>query len=73
MAFSLGKDTLLDYSLLSSGIFDPPSRVFIDGRDTTQLGDVELALLRNERIGFVFQFYNLVPSLTAIEKNTSGS
>src|SRR5258708_3692870 len=29
MAFSLGKDTLLDYSLLSSGIFDPPSRVII--------------------------------------------
>ncbi len=47
--------------------FDPPSRVFIDGRDTTELDDVELALLRNARIGFVFQFHYLLKEFTAQE------
>src|SRR5262249_20088106 len=47
--------------------FSPSSRVFIDGHDTTQLGDRELALLRNEKVGFVFQFHYLLKEFTAQE------
>ena len=42
-------------------------RVEIDGRDVSALGDRALSQFRNERIGFVFQFYNLIPNLTALE------
>ncbi|MEZ0267675.1 MAG: ABC transporter ATP-binding protein [Phycisphaerae bacterium] len=48
-------------------VFDPPSRVFIDGRDTTGLSDTELALVRNEKVGFVFQFHYLLKEFTAAE------
>ncbi len=47
--------------------FDPPSRVFIDGQDTSTLGDTALALLRNEKVGFVFQFHYLLKEFTAQE------
>jgi lipoprotein-releasing system ATP-binding protein len=47
--------------------FNPPSRVFIDGQDTTQLDDRELASLRNEKVGFVFQFHYLLKEFTAQE------
>ena len=47
--------------------FDPPSRVFIDGRDTSELDDQELAGLRNEKVGFVFQFHYLLKEFTAQE------
>ena len=47
--------------------FDPPSRVFIGGEDTTELNDVELALVRNEKIGFVFQFHYLLKEFSAQE------
>jgi lipoprotein-releasing system ATP-binding protein len=47
--------------------FDPPSRVFIDDQDTTQLNDQELALLRNKKVGFVFQFHYLLKEFTAQE------
>ena len=47
--------------------FDPPSRVYIDGHDTSQLGDKELASLRNEKVGFVFQFHYLLKEFTAQE------
>jgi putative ABC transport system ATP-binding protein len=60
-----GKSTLL--SLLSG--LDKPSegRIRIDGRDITDLGEDDLAPMRNATIGFVFQAYHLVPALTAIE------
>jgi putative ABC transport system ATP-binding protein len=60
-----GKSTLLH--LL--GALDTPSRgtVSIAGRRFDNLGDGELTLLRRERIGFVFQFFNLLPALTAEE------
>jgi lipoprotein-releasing system ATP-binding protein len=45
----------------------PASMVMIDGHDTSQLNDVELALLRNERLGFVFQFHYLLKEFTAQE------
>jgi lipoprotein-releasing system ATP-binding protein len=47
--------------------FDPPSRVFIDGDDTATLDDAALAALRNEKIGFVFQFHYLLKEFTAQE------
>ena len=47
--------------------FDPPSRVMIDNRDTTSMDDVDLARLRNQRVGFVFQFHYLLKEFTAQE------
>src|SRR5438067_2476396 len=47
--------------------FSPPSRVFIDGEDTMRLGDADLARLRNEKAGFVFQFHYLLREFTAQE------
>jgi lipoprotein-releasing system ATP-binding protein len=47
--------------------FDPQSRVFISGLDTVELNDAELARLRNEKVGFVFQFHYLLKEFTAQE------
>ena len=60
-----GKSTLLG---LIAGL-DAPSggRVLIDGTDITSLDEDRLARLRGQKIGFVFQFFHLVPSLTAFE------
>jgi putative ABC transport system ATP-binding protein len=60
-----GKSTLMH--LL--GALDSPTsgEVWFQGRALHTLGDSELALLRRMRIGFVFQFFNLLPSLTAAE------
>ena len=46
---------------------DPPSRVFVDGQDTATLDDAALARLRNEKVGFVFQFHYLLKEFTAQE------
>jgi putative ABC transport system ATP-binding protein len=60
-----GKSTLLG---LIAGLDAPTSgSVLIDGVDITRLGEDELARLRGEKIGFVFQFFHLIPSLTAYE------
>src|SRR6187455_962725 len=60
-----GKSTLLG---LLAGLDAPTSgTVVIDGMDITQLTEDRLARLRGEKIGFVFQFFHLVPSLTAYE------
>lgn len=60
-----GKTTLLNIM----GLIDRPSsgRVFIDGLDTTKLSDFELAKIRNTKIGFVFQSFNLINRLTVYE------
>ena len=47
--------------------FDPPSRVFVEGHDTTTLDDTSLAALRNEKVGFVFQFHYLLKEFTSQE------
>ena len=60
-----GKSTLLG---LLAGLDAPTSgSIVIDGTDITRLGEDQLAKLRGEKIGFVFQFFHLVPSLTAFE------
>ena len=60
-----GKTTLLT---LLSGLDHPTSgQVFIDDQDITEASEEELAPLRNRTIGFVFQSFHLVPSMTAKE------
>ena len=60
-----GKSTLLG---LIAGLDSPTSgNILIDGVDITALDEDRLARLRGEKIGFVFQFFHLVPSLTALE------
>jgi len=60
-----GKTTLLN---MIGGLDKPTEgRVIIDGVDITNLGEKELAHFRREKIGFIFQTYNLVPLLTALE------
>ncbi len=60
-----GKTTLLNLI----GALDRPTsgKIFIDGRDMTRMSEGELTNLRRHRIGFIFQFYNLIPVLTAFE------
>ena len=59
-----GKSTLLG---LIAGLDAPTSgSVVIDGVDITRLDEDRLAKLRGEKIGFVFQFFHLIPSLTAL-------
>ncbi|MFC1673328.1 ABC transporter ATP-binding protein [Pseudomonadota bacterium] len=60
-----GKSTLLN---ILGGLDRPTTgSVHFEGRDLTQLSDAELTLYRRDHVGFVFQFYNLVASLTARE------
>jgi putative ABC transport system ATP-binding protein len=60
-----GKSTLLG---LLAGLDEPTTgEILIDGTDITRLNEDALARLRGEKIGFVFQFFHLVPSLTAVE------
>jgi putative ABC transport system ATP-binding protein len=58
-----GKSTLLH--CLAGLDTATQGRVFLGDTDLTALGDTELTLLRRERIGFVFQSFNLLPTLTA--------
>jgi putative ABC transport system ATP-binding protein len=60
-----GKSTLLHLC----GAMDQPSagRVVFEGRDLSRLGDDELTRVRRTRTGFVFQFFNLLPTLTVDE------
>src|SRR5690606_15990597 len=60
-----GKSTLLG---IIGGLDTPTSgEMLIDGQDITNLSERALTRIRNEKIGFVFQFFNLIPTLTALE------
>ena len=60
-----GKTTLLN---LIGGLTRPTrGRVWVDGLNLTQMGSRELAQLRLEKLGFIFQSYNLLPVLSALE------
>jgi putative ABC transport system ATP-binding protein len=58
-----GKSTLLQMI----GCLDRPTsgKIFLDGADTSKLSDNQLARVRGKKIGFVFQYFNLYPTLTA--------
>ncbi len=60
-----GKSTLMHIM----GCLDTPTKgkVVIEGKDVSDMDDNELARVRREKIGFVFQAYNLIPGLTATE------
>jgi len=60
-----GKSTLLNII----GCLDIPTKgkIFLDGQDIQKLSEDELAKIRGKKIGFVFQQFNLLPNLTAIE------
>ena len=60
-----GKSTLLNMI----GLLDKPTqgKVLIDGFDTSNLTDNEISAFRNEKLGFVFQFANLLADLTVLE------
>jgi putative ABC transport system ATP-binding protein len=60
-----GKSTLMNLI----GCLDKPSsgKLFIDGMDVSQLNENQLAKIRREKIGFIFQKYNLIPTLSALE------
>lgn len=60
-----GKSTLLNII----GLLDRPTKgkVFVDGKEVSQLSDTALAFIRNRKIGFVFQSFNLINRLTVYE------
>jgi len=60
-----GKSTLMNMI----GCLDTPTsgEYYLDGREVSKLKDDELAEIRNQKIGFIFQVYNLLPKITAIE------
>jgi lipoprotein-releasing system ATP-binding protein len=60
-----GKSTLLNIT----GLLDQPTsgKVFIQGSDTSGLGEEQLTRLRGKSIGFIFQFHHLLPAFTALE------
>ena len=60
-----GKSTLL---YILGGLETPThGRIFIDGADISGFGDEKMSRIRRQKIGFVFQFYNLIPNLNAEE------
>lgn len=60
-----GKSTLLH---LLGGVDKPTSgRVIVDGADIYNMNEKQLAIFRRRKVGFIFQFYNLIPVLTAEE------
>ncbi len=64
-ASGAGKSTLLQ--LVGGLDFPTTGNVMLDGIDIYKLSDKERARIRNKRIGFVFQFYHLLPEFSAIE------
>ena len=60
-----GKTTLLD--VLSTMLRPTKGKIFIDGKDTTKMSDSELATFRGKKIGFIFQTFNLLNKLSALE------
>ena len=60
-----GKSTLLNMV----GLLDKPThgKVILDNMETTQFNDSQVSEYRNEKLGFVFQFANLLPDLTVLE------
>jgi putative ABC transport system ATP-binding protein len=60
-----GKTTLLD--VLSTMMKPTSGTILINGKDTTKMSNAELASFRGKQIGFIFQTFNLLPKLSALE------
>jgi len=60
-----GKSTMMNLV----GCLDLPTKgsIYLDGRDISKLSESELASIRGKKIGFIFQQFNLIPNLTALE------
>ncbi len=60
-----GKSTLMNII----GCLDTPTKgkYYLDGRDVSSMSDHQLSIVRGRKVGFVFQSFNLIPSLTALE------
>jgi putative ABC transport system ATP-binding protein len=60
-----GKSTMMNLA----GCLDTPTsgKIKIDGKDVSHLSEAQLAKIRNEKIGFIFQRFNLIPRITALE------
>jgi putative ABC transport system ATP-binding protein len=60
-----GKSTMMNLV----GCLDIPSRgeIYLEGRDIAKMSESELAQIRGQKIGFIFQQFNLIPTLTALE------
>ncbi len=60
-----GKSTMMN----QVGVLDTPSKgtVFLDGKDISKYSESDLAQIRGRKIGFIFQQFNLIPTLTALE------
>ncbi|MCX6707302.1 MAG: ATP-binding cassette domain-containing protein, partial [Candidatus Woesearchaeota archaeon] len=59
-----GKSTMMNMV----GALDIPTKgtIYLDGKDISKLGESDLALIRGKKIGFVFQTFNLISTLTAL-------
>src|SRR5579862_5586217 len=60
-----GKSTLLN--LAGAMDFPTSGRVILDGSDTSSLGDAGLTKVRREKVGFIFQSFQLLPTLSVVE------
>lgn len=60
-----GKSTVLN--ILGGMDFPTSGEVWVNGKDIAKFGKNELTMYRRKHVGFVFQFYNLMPNLTALE------
>jgi len=60
-----GKSTVLN--ILGGMDFPTSGEVWVNGKDVARFNQTELTMYRRKHIGFVFQFYNLMPNLTALE------
>ncbi len=63
-----GKSTLMN--LIGALDLATKGRIFLEGKDIEHLEESELAVIRGNKIGFVFQTFNLIPTLTALENVT---
>jgi len=60
-----GKTTLLD--VMTTMMKPTAGKIFIEGKETTKMSNAELASFRGKKIGFIFQTFNLLPKLNALE------
>ena len=60
-----GKTTLLD--VMTTMMKPTSGKIFIEGKETTKMSNAELASFRGKKIGFIFQTFNLLPKLNALE------